>query len=506
MKKTSLKSVLSLQMSLILAALTLLSACRKDQDRLGPAASRPGAGTQGNRPNGGGIKNSDGTSDPGGGTGLQGRAFESYIRDPKSMRGFHQYLKPIFDQYDKVDKEEEAKRPPAERSQDDGGTLIDMFAVKKWFLLPMKLDCVNKDVIGLTFAGSEIDVLACQTKGEVWIDESKTRASNDRDFAKLLLHEFVVQIYTMRFQKMSEIMRAFEEVLGKKMDFSGMTAEQIDVAFPAEPIRKLGPEDYEIIRRATDWLFEKGASATYAQFHHMLDGKVWDKRFSNEDDKNELPKIEHVKTQDVLDILAANDSAGIKVDECRAAKGKFSDCSLSVNIQKMQIPTTQNSLTYYFPMDVLTFTITSPGGSVSLKQLGSEDMSLSTSVDNGKKYYEAGFFTGSLAGKKVGDRLDFVTVKFTPAGDVSKNGMAALRFSHLQIMQPVITKIAAREKDGQKEVCYSMMMSNSSNPWLNNFVATSKGTIVNNVFLVVDWFGKEPLCYPAVYTEIQNSK
>jgi len=497
MKKSRTYANTAVRAALILSALTFLGACRKDDTRKGPAPSTisPNAPTPGSptAPNGPAAPRADGTSDPGGGTGVRGRVFESYIVDPKNLRGFNQHLKPIFVN---LDRQEEA-RAKAAGEKLDGSTEQDFFSVKKWYLLPVTLNCVDKDVIGLSFATSNIDVLACQTRSEVWIDETKTKASSDREFAKLIMHEYIIGLYTLRFEKFSDILKLMEKS-GGKVDLKDITMEQMDTLYPPEPARKLNAQDYEIIRAATDWAFEKGATATTEQFDRNVIKLVMDKRFhdsaSNDKPSSEPePRIE-VSGEDFMNMLNANHSAGYKVEECQSMNGrKVADCSLTWNVTPLGL----------WGLNSLNMNFESEGTTRSFDMMLYSTYQMSATTEGNRRYYQFSGM-GSLVGKKVGDRLSMTTFYFDANPGANVFSTSNVRFAYVAVVQLVITRIskkpvpaATETAQPHTELCYDVLASNHRDPWLNSFVARTKdsgtaGFLLNSV--IERYFQREPIC------------
>lgn len=489
MKLSSLTRVLALKLSLLLALLTLLSACR-EEDKKG---KRQGQATFGERSNQQGNRTANqGTSDPGGGTGVKGRAFETYIRDPRKLRGYEQFVRPALENYDR----EINKNDPPEAGEAPQ-TVADFFALKKWYLLPMDMDCVNKDVVGVFFAKDEIDVLACQTTAEVWVDDQKTNASgeiknpkyksSDRDVAKLIMHEFVVQIYTMRFEKFSVLLKKFKQLLPNNFKDHNTTDAEIDAWKPAEPKRKLNKEDYEIIRAATDFMMERGTTATYQEFEENIDKKIWDKRFT--ESSADYGKLTDVTAEDILNLLNANSAAGFRVSECRTADGqKFADCSLSWSVSQLNNQLAQNSVQ-------LTFTVDARGGRKQFAMyLGRAKNSIAPMQESGRVLYQLYLLPADLDTKAVGSRMALVTLNFVANGNRLTNA-GQLRFDSMAVSQSVISNIAEKNTG---EVCYQPMLSRSANPWDNNFSAGLAGQNPNLASLKVELY-KEPLCYSKAF-------
>ena len=176
-----------------------------------PQGGSPGPGTKAN-----------GTSDSGGGTGMNGKVFESYIVDPTQLPAYKQHLEVLLANI-KSEKPDE----PADYDK--------IFKIKTWYVAPIELDKISKDVLGVSFIKSDTQQIARQTSKEVWIDKRAYDAMNSQDQAKLLLHELVMNIYFFKFMTMTEMCRVSVMVMGEKNDDGCVqSTDRLDKAMPPE--------------------------------------------------------------------------------------------------------------------------------------------------------------------------------------------------------------------------------------------------------------------------------
>ncbi len=188
-----------------------------------------------------------GTTDSGGGNGLDGKVFEAYKVVPQSQPAFQKHLAKIF-----------AAPAGSGDTRNFSGTYFQM---RTWYIAPVELKGIEKGVLGVSFMESKIDQLALQTKNEVWINKRYFDAMSTEDQAQLILHELVMTIYLLKFEPLSAICKfSIPDPKGSASEDScrdGAVRDQLDALYPAEPLRPLKVEDYENIRYVTGWLYER---------------------------------------------------------------------------------------------------------------------------------------------------------------------------------------------------------------------------------------------------------
>ena len=126
-----------------------------------------------------------GTDSTGGGNGVDGKPLESYAVNIEANADYKTHIAPVIAQV--------VKKFPRFASD-----LIHVSVDRRWYLLPVELDKIPHERIGVAFA---VDQLALQSRAAVWIDDKQFRKMpNGEDRAKLLLHELVMGIRMMEFQ------------------------------------------------------------------------------------------------------------------------------------------------------------------------------------------------------------------------------------------------------------------------------------------------------------------
>lgn len=193
-----------------------------------------------------------GTGDLGGGNGINGKVFEDYVVDITKTPEWSNQLASI-----------DAKVSAAFRVEGDvdtQGVLYSIAKSMKWYVVPMKLEELPKERIGLNVTRDPIQQLALQTEREVWIEREPHGRMDSDARAMLYLHEMVMALYKTQFMTMAEMCVRFspkplscETNMFQKavwLELELLNEER----FKPRPKRELTSSDYESIRAMTDWL------------------------------------------------------------------------------------------------------------------------------------------------------------------------------------------------------------------------------------------------------------
>lgn len=276
--KLSLLKIPFLTLSTILV--TNLVACQKpDRSSSSPAtassATNPlpgGAGTSTPPQAGGNTTTAEGTSHSGGGNGVNNKILERYIFSPKKHEVF-QHLQPLRDRWIK----------------DLQGTsqsfwMIYPLELKTWYLAPVEHKPISNEFLGVTFFRNTTQQLAIQTINgrEIWIDQQFVEKMNSEEFAELILHEWVMALYNLRFKKFSEIQSIQTGIASNvDRDEQSKNLKIFDDLIPPEPLRLLNDKDYEKIRYVTHYLFENRQTISGTEAVQFLLNNDFDPRFFN---------------------------------------------------------------------------------------------------------------------------------------------------------------------------------------------------------------------------------
>lgn len=250
-------------------------------DLAGPPKIGDGSGGEGGKKRG--------TSDTGGGTGIDGKVFEGYQVSPYGLKASLEILVPLFGKFQPVPKDGEELE----------GVTIPFLSGKVWYIAPLELDNVDKDSLGLSFIGSETDQLARQSLNEVWIDKTKFDAMSLDEQAELILHELVMSEYLTRFKTWEEICQefAFFGFRSVDVDENGEESQSLiscrsysqnrfyqKVFGRAEAPRPLNEKDNEAIRKVTSWLLAQkdrpDSGGLQALTNLLLDSGFDDRKWS----------------------------------------------------------------------------------------------------------------------------------------------------------------------------------------------------------------------------------
>lgn len=172
---------------LILTAITLISLNTACSPKVisNPDSNQNPAG---NPPKG--VLGGEGTSSiGGGGNTINGKPVEAYAKSIDKLPEFKEYIFPILSKLS--------------GQQADVLILYLRWAVygKPWYFVPVKLDSLSQEQIGLPFDGQSVGQVARNTKSSVYIDENEYQKLSRKDRARLLLHEMVMSARFLMKQK-----------------------------------------------------------------------------------------------------------------------------------------------------------------------------------------------------------------------------------------------------------------------------------------------------------------
>ncbi len=282
--KTWFRSLLT--SALAFAAVNLLVSCdQRGKDH--PAAS------------------SSGTSDSGGGTGIDGKVFESYIVNPANLPAF-KYLKPLLENI----KSENSGIP---------SDYTKIFKLKTWYIAPVELEKIGKETLGISFIKSSTQQIARQTTRAVWIDKKIYDIMEPQAQADLLLHEIVMNMYFFKFESIAEVCRNLMTVESKNSDSCPHASDLFDRAMPAEAMRPLNDQDNENIRFVTGWILQNAQQPILEKdFVRILFSKGFDKRLFNPENygAKDAPPALKISGQEIFGAIKGTEVTGNNPDFC----------------------------------------------------------------------------------------------------------------------------------------------------------------------------------------------
>lgn len=290
MKNISPRIILTL---LALTSVHLLSAClpKKDSKESGPSASdarvlSPQFPTSSSDVSSGSPSlGATGTSTSGGGTGIDGKVFESYIVDPTQLPAYKEFVGPLLANI----KSENPNDPP----------IYDkVFKLKTWYIAPIDLDKISKDLLGISFIKNSTQQIARQTPKEIWIDKRLFDNMTSKEQGDLISHEWAMNLYLFKFMTVSELYKISQTVAEENKDNDEgqyIHPDQFDQAMPPEKPHPLDSQDNANIRYVTGWLLQNAQHPiTEKEFLRVLYTHGFDKRFFNPEtfeERNSLPDL-----------------------------------------------------------------------------------------------------------------------------------------------------------------------------------------------------------------------
>ncbi|MBC7753113.1 MAG: hypothetical protein H7Z71_02675 [Moraxellaceae bacterium] len=208
----------------------------------------------------------DGTSDSGGGNGIENKAYEAYIVKPENLPAYKAYIEPKMKQIRSL--------MPKEADP----TILDRWLLyKTWYLAPVELKTISKEIIGVSFTNDKTEQLAIQTRRSVWLDSQKFNQMTTQDQAVLMIHEMVMSLYYLKN-------KSWKEVCTEKLFFeSQCTQKTIDIyndIFPGQEPKPFDHADYENIRAVTGIFMNNLNIKTIEDVDSILIQNYFDRRFT----------------------------------------------------------------------------------------------------------------------------------------------------------------------------------------------------------------------------------
>lgn len=380
-----------------------------------------------------------GTSDTGGGTGIDNKVYESYIVDISKHPAFINFVLPLFQNL---------------KNRNDGDQPLNALAMnpKTWYIAPVDLEKVGKETLGVSFHNSDTQQIARQTKKEIWIDSRIFEKMSLKDQGDLIVHEIIMAAYFMKFMPFKEICVSFgvtQKQNGqqeKSLDCENLPPF-IDENYKSETTRPLNAEDNENIRYATGWFLENTKNPIdEIEFIKMLRLKGFDKRFFNpanyKEQMNVPPLI--LSGKEVMAILKATEVAGYLPDRCREIQGSLEgSCKLDFTEGTIDV----NSNGTVFKMPAIVMKIYFNGELIqTFHSAIADNMNLSGNRDqNGATSYllTLGDFQNVNSKRKVGQRFSTAFAILRPIS--AENGN--LQLDKIITKTNVLTKIDLTTKE-----------------------------------------------------------
>lgn len=305
----TIKNVLSLA-----ACLHLLSAC-------GENAVKKGLTSQNN------TVETMGTGDGGGGNAINFKMLESYKIDPLELPAVKSELKELLEKSMAVDSE-------VGSSGKDG---IELFVkTKNWYLAPINLKKIPKDVLGISMTDDNHQQIAIQTKEAIWIDENLFNKMSPQDQATLVMHEIVMGLYLMRFYTFEDYVAFVKKV---NTDVEEEFLEHFAKEFKSQTPRALVSADYEEIRDMTAWVMKNRKNLSLSVFYDELTKRDYFSFLNILKAKYDLPKeiqekIITLNSAQVQWLITSAQEVNALSSKCLEGVGESFDCSVETNVSE----------------------------------------------------------------------------------------------------------------------------------------------------------------------------
>jgi hypothetical protein len=282
-----------------------------------------------------------GTSDTGGGTGIDNKVYESYIVDITKHPAFLNYVKPLLVNIKDADG----------KSNSNPETENKFLAYKTWYIAPVDLEKVGKETLGVSFQANETQQIARQTKREIWIDSRIFEKMSLKDQGDLILHEMIMSMYFVKFMTYTELCQI--GTMTTKVDGKETTTDCTKVpdifknSFKPEESRPLNAEDNENIRYVTGWILQNGTSEiNQIELIKLLRTKKFDKRLFNPENYKKNGESSEIKLETtgraIFDAMKATELSGFLPNICKDLGSEAKqNCRIEVSEGKIDYPPVQ---------------------------------------------------------------------------------------------------------------------------------------------------------------------
>lgn len=201
----------------------------------------------------------DGTGDGGGGNAINYKMLESYMIDPNELEVVKTRVSKILGQLS-----------PQDEDSEEGTQKFDILKMKNWYLAPINLKVIPKEVLGIEFTENGHQQVALQTKDAIWIDSNLFSKMSADEQAKLIVHEVMMMSYLFKFVSLEDMCFYSERAGGSCGDQANRDRmkDELSKIEALKPLkaRALNSRDYEIIRSMTTWIFANESQLSYETF------------------------------------------------------------------------------------------------------------------------------------------------------------------------------------------------------------------------------------------------
>jgi hypothetical protein len=372
----------------------------------------------------------EGTSDSGGGTGVDGKIFESYIIDPTELPPYQQDLKNRLKNINFHSK--------------DPILWESLLKHKTWYLVPSPLQRIRKSVLGVSFLEADTHQIARQSMKEVWISKPLFEQMSLLEQSKLLLHELVMAMYMLKFSSLVDLCEQ-GLMLGDKSEmvvnckdrsFLDLVDHIESIHPPVEP-RQLTSEDNENIRYVTGWLWQNLTTGIeITKLYRILSSRGFDQRIfnpANYADEKILNTSINLPADDLFEFIHAAEISGSMPNTCMSIDGEYKvPCNVKLEKSRAIIPGISNAIKLIVHLPNETNPL------IVLQPLGEEYPIVRTTFNDETLDYVSFSFSSWKESFQVGDRFHNVTLHFK---EEKHNGHLFMSLESIVIVPGVIYSI-----------------------------------------------------------------
>lgn len=357
----------------------------------------------------------------GGGNGSKFKIYESNVERLVKIPSYNNKVKPLLIKFDqlmnKLNQNDSQKAFPYSEF---------LTKMKLWYFSDDNLNSIDKETLGVIFNKEKTQQIALNKKREIWIDNKIFIKMKEEHQADLLVHEFVMNLYFLKYYSFYEIC-----IIGNEMGLYSKEENQIpcegfkDVQyFNSKEAMALNEDDYQNIRRVTDWFLNDLKTASTDDLYNKLIYNNFDKRFIT---KGDTKKEIQLKGDEIEKIIKENFVTDSFPDTC---KSTFSNTALncSATLEK----TTSN---YTSAFNKLEFTINNGSEIKKIAFNITSEYSTYTSplqMHQGIPYYSVIFYSNAFPLElthELGQRLYILTLNFTLKQGVNTSSSELIAYS-----------------------------------------------------------------------------
>lgn len=306
-------------------------------DQIGSPAPKSTAQTQG-------------TGDGGGGNLINGRMIESYIINPEDLPAAQKYVLPILE-----------KIYPDKKAESEKQVKGHYLKLKTWYLGDFSLENIPKKILGVEMAKNQVDQVAYQTEDAIWIDARLFNQMSEQEQAYLIMHEFNMATYLLRFEGLAK-MCEYSKRVSSGCEIQPDMMSILEKTFKPLPKRDLNSKDYNLIREATQWLLSQNKDLTEKSWKQFANSTGFaDPRMTEQDEQqgaSASPASTKISAERFKIVLNAAINTQTLPKVCHQINANLDfPCSYKFDISEKNFTYSdqQNQLSY--KMTVMTITI-----------------------------------------------------------------------------------------------------------------------------------------------------